>query len=162
MFDVLVAAATDKKKQTRRKEATLKRKSINKKKKREPLTSNKLCDFPNGRKLFIFFYFFCCVRPTAAGCSPALGARRLMAPLKRCSCQSSTFIRPRHLVIVIPRWGWEGGGGQVSASGSRRHPEVTADWASFQVQGFFPGRGAGEVRQLPRWGRLTCKGAGDL
>lgn len=28
----------------------------------------------------------------------------LMAPLKWCSCQSSTFIRPRYLVIVIPQW----------------------------------------------------------
>ena len=27
----------------------------------------------------------------------------LMAPLKRCSCQSSTFIRPLYLVIVIPQ-----------------------------------------------------------
>ena len=27
-----------------------------------------------------------------------------MAPLKRCSCQSSTFIRAWYLVIVIPQW----------------------------------------------------------
>lgn len=36
----------------------------------------------------------------------------------------------------------------MSASGSRRHLEVTADWASF--------------KHLPRWDHLTCKGDGDL
>lgn len=30
-------------------------------------------------------------------------ARWLMTPLKRCLCQSSTFIRPQNLVIVIPQ-----------------------------------------------------------
>lgn len=45
-------------------------------------------------------------------CGPPSGSCRLlwacacwlMAPLKRCSCQSSTFIRAWYLVIVIPQW----------------------------------------------------------
>lgn len=100
----------------------------------------------------------CRVRSTAAGCSLGLGARWLMAPLKHCSCQSSTFIRPRHLVIVIPQQGgwqvgrWVQAGGDVIWRSLLTGPH-------FRCEGGVGERG---VKHLPRWGHLTCKGAGDL
>lgn len=91
-------------------------------------------------------------------CGPPSGSCRLlwacacwlMAPLKRCSCQSSTFIRAWYLVIVIPQWEKKVGRWvQVGADVSERSRLTGAHLRK-------------KKRLLPWWGRLTCKRCEDV
>lgn len=67
----------------------------------------------------------------------------LIASLKRCSCQSSTFITPQHLVIVIPQCEkkvdrWVQVGAHVSKRSwltkDRKKKKVISGWVAWHVK----------------------------